>query len=430
MADRIGLGGRIGALIGPFRHVPFSVYWAGGLLSNMGTWLQALAASIYVYQLTGSALAVGILNFAGYVPILLFSIAGGVLSDRYDRRKVVVGTHVVAGLAAAGLAVAAFAGVASEIHVIAVAFALNTCWAIGKPSMVSILPGLVPKDEVTDAVALNSLQFILGQIAGPIIAFILIATAGPAWAFTVNALTYLGPIVAMAFLTQRGLGARTEPAAGRDATAADASGLAFVRRNSWVLALLAGIVTCSAPLEVVRTLSPALAVEGLHEPESAAGLIVAAQSVGSALALLVFVPLRRRGWSQPMAAVGLGLQAVGLAVAANAPTLAVAGAGVGFVGFGFSLCFPILTGTLQAEVPDHVRGRVMAFHQMSHLGNRPVTALLVGLIATLLGVHVAVLAGAVLAPIGLFVTRRAWQRLGRAGAAPPAQPAAAPESVV
>lgn len=406
-------GGRpLSDRLGPFRHRAFAVYWAGGSLSNIGTWLQAVAGSIFVYQLTGSALAVGVLNFAGFMPILLFSVAGGVISDRFDRRDVVIVTHLISGGFALGLALATFAGIASEIHVIAAAFAINTSWAVAKPSVISILPGLVPREEVTDAVGLNTLQFILGQVGGPTIAALVMATAGAGWAFTANAVTFLGPILSMLYLRRRGLGAPAPVDRASDAGGGPPlSAVAFVREQPWVLALLAGVVATSAPLEVVRTLSPAFAVEALGEPESSAGLIVAAQSVGSAVALIVFVPLRRRGLEREMAATGLFLQAAGLLATAFAPTLTFAAGAVSLVGFGFSLCFPILTGTLQAEVPDHVRGRVMAFHQMAHLGNRPLTALVVGILATLVTARWTILAGLVLIPIGLVASQRAWQRL-------------------
>jgi MFS family permease len=399
--------------LGPFRHRPFTVYWAGGFVSNLGSWLQAVAGSIYVYQLTGSALAVGLLNFAGYLPIFLFSIAGGVMSDRYDRRRVVIWTHVVSLVVAAALAVLTFAGQATELVLIMAFFAINTIYAIAKPSTVALLPGLVPRDEVTDAVGLNSLQFILGQIVGPLIAAAVMATGGAAWAFTINALTFLGPIVSMIYLQQRGLGER-EAGSRRDAAGQPAAAirvLDYLRAEPWVIALLAGIVATSAPLEFIRTLSPAIVVEGLGQPDSAAGLIVAAQSVGSALALVIFVPLRRRGWSRRMAAAGLGLQALGLVGTWLAPVLPIALLAVAFVGFGFSLCFPVLTGALQLELPDAVRGRIMAFHQTAHLGNRPITAVVVGVLATAFGAQPAVAAGAVLAPIGIIASRRAWRLL-------------------
>jgi MFS family permease len=384
----------------------------------MGSWLQTVAGSIYVYQLTGSALAVGLLNFAGFLPIFLFSIAGGVVSDRFDRRRVVVVTHILSGALAAGLAAVTFLGLVTEAHLVIVFFALNTTYAIAKPSIIAILPGLVPRDEVTDAVGLNTLQFILGQVSGPLVAAAVMATAGAGWAFLVNALTYLGPILSMVYLQRRGLGARAEPSLPTDGRAPANAGIGpFLKREPWVLALLAGIVTVSAPMEVIRTLSPAIVVEGLRQPESAAGLVVAAQSLGSAAALAVFVPLRRRGWSRQMGALGLVLQAVGLVGTALAPALSVALIAVACVGFGFSLCFPVLTGTLQVEVPDALRGRIMAFHQTAHLGNRPITALLMGTAATLAGAPAAVAAGAVLAPLGLLVTRRAWRLLA---ARPPA----------
>lgn len=412
-----GIAGRLG----PFRHRPFAVYWAGGVLSNLGTWLQAVAGSIFVYQLTGSALAVGILNFAGFLPILLFSVAGGVISDRFDRRAVVIVTHLVSLAIAAGLAGLTFAGTVTEIHVVAVAFALNTSYAVAKPAIISILPSLVPKEEVTDAVGYNTLQFILGQIAGPTLAAVVMATAGAGWAFSINALTYLGPILAMAYLRRRGLGGRGAPDERLARAAAAAEGFGYIRRHGWVMALLAGVVAVSAPLEVIRTLSPALVVEGLGEPESAAGLIVAAQSVGSAIALAAFVPLRRRGWSSQMAAAGLGVQAVGLLLTALAGSLAVAAVAVGLVGFGFSLCFPVLTGTLQAQLPDEVRGRVMAVHQIAHLGNRPVAALLAAGLATVVGAQPAVIVGILLAPVGLVAARAAWRGLGAGDpAVPPA----------
>jgi MFS family permease len=398
--------------LGPFRHRPFTVYWAGGLLSNLGSWLQAVAGSIFIYQLTGSALAVGVLNFAAFLPILLFSIAGGVISDRFDRRRIVIVTHLVSAGIAVILALATMAGVVGEIHLIVAAFALNTAYALAKPSIIAILPGLVPRDEMTDAVGLNTLQFIVGQILGPLIAALVMASAGAAAAFGINALTYVGPIIAMVYLGHRGLG-QMHPQRGPDGkvVASPVGAIAFIREQSWVLALLIGVVAVSAPLEIVRTLSPAIAVESLGEPDSTAGVIVAAQSVGSALALVVFVRFRRLGWSAQMVSAGLILQAVGLAGTALAPTLPVALVMVGLVGFGFSLCFPILTGRLQLELPDSVRGRIMSVHQVSHLGNRPLVALAVGVVATVASPALAIILGCLLAPVGLVASRSAFRRL-------------------
>ena len=108
--------------LGPFAHAAFTVYWSGGLVSNIGTWLQNVAASVFVYDRTGSVLAVGILNFAAFAPMALFSVTGGVISDRFDRRLVVVVTHVISFVISAVLAVLVIAGAANELHVMATMF--------------------------------------------------------------------------------------------------------------------------------------------------------------------------------------------------------------------------------------------------------------------------------------------------------------------
>ncbi len=419
-------GSRWSERLGPFAHRGFTVYWVGGFISNVGTWLQTVAASVFVYQLTGSAFAVGVLNFASFLPIFLFSLVGGVVGDRYDRRLVVLVTHTASTALAAALAVVSFNGGASELEVIVIAFALNTSWAIAKPAYVSIVPAVVPRAQITEAVGLNTLQFVIGQMVGPVLAAIMIETVGISWAFALNAVTYLGPMVAMAYLWRRGLGGGTA-AANRRPGDVRIGVVPYVRSHTWVLFVLLGVIAISAPVEIVRTLSPALA-EMLSGSASAAGLLVAAQSIGSAIALVAFVPIQRAGRARDLAGIGLGVQAAGIVATFLARDLTVALAGGALIGFGFSLCFPVLTSTLQAEVPDGVRGRVMALHQMSHLGNRPFAALTAGLAAVAIGVQPAVLLGLVLAPIGFAAAQRAWRGVdadrARGDGRPPGDPTA------
>jgi MFS family permease len=410
--------------LGPFRHRAFAIYWTGGFVSNIGTWLQTVAASVYVYERTGSTIAVGVLNFASFLPIFLFSILGGLIGDRFDRRTVVIVTHAVSGVLATVLAVISFISAPSELEVIVIAFLLNTSYAMAKPALVSILPTIVPRDEITESVGINTLQFVIAQMAGPVLATVIISTAGVSWAFAINALTYLAPILAMIQLRRMGIaaGARAAAAGVRSgAERARVGGLEYVQTHPWVLFLLLGVIASSAPLEIVRTLSPAIA-EDLGQHESAAGLLIAAQSAGSAIALLAFVPLRRSGRSRDLAQIGLLLEAAGLALTIVANSLPLAALGGALLGFGFSLCFPVLTSSLQAEVPDAVRGRIMSYHQMSHLGNRPFGAILAGTTAAVVGAQPAVIVGVALIPIGLFASGRAWRALARDHAEADAQP--------
>lgn len=399
--------------LGAFGHTPFSVYWAGGLLSNIGTWLQAVVGSVFVYDRTGSALAVGILNFATFLPILIFSVWGGVLSDRFDRRHITVVTHVLSLVIGSGLAVLSFTGNVTEIHVIVTAFLLQTSWAIAKPSVISLLPALVPRALLAEAVGLNTLQFMVAQLVGPLLATVLLGTAGYGLAFSINAATFLGPILSMAYLYWRGLGGHAQRPARTAASAPPLGLVAYVRSQPWIVSVLLGVVATAAVVEVIRTTAPVLVSTRLGLPSSDAGLIVAASSVGMMIGIAASVPLGRRGFARTMAPVGLVFQLVGLFLVSTATQMAVAAPAVALIGCGFSFCFPVLTSTLQTEVPDAMRGRLMSIHQMAHLGSRPFAALAAGAIAAIAGVPAACLAAMILAPIGLVAVRAAWRGLDR-----------------
>ncbi len=399
--------------LGAFGHTPFAVYWTGGLVSNIGTWLQAVVGSVFVYDRTGSALAVGILNFATFLPILIFSVWGGVLSDRFDRRHITVVTHVFSLVIGAVLAVLSFTGSITEVHVIVTAFLLQTAWAIAKPSVISLLPAVVPRAVLAEAVGLNTLQFMLAQLIGPLLATVLLGTAGYGLAFSINAATFLGPILSMVYMYSRGLGGHAARPP-RTAASAPPMGLtAYVRSQPWIVSVLVGVVATAAVVEVIRTTAPVLVSTRLGLPSSDAGLIVAASSVGMMVGILASVPLGRRGFARTMAPVGLVFQLVGLFLVSTATQMAVAAPAVALIGCGFSFCFPVLTSTLQTEVPDTMRGRLMSIHQMAHLGSRPFAALAAGAIAASAGVPAAVLAAMILAPIGLVAVRTAWRGLDR-----------------
>src|SRR5258708_2372469 len=247
--------------------------------------------------------------------------------------------------------------------------------------------------------------------AGAVLVSAIVASGCYAWAFGINAATFVGPILAMAYLYRRDLGRGVSREMQR-ASAAVRSGIgAYVRAQPWVVSALLAVISTSAILEVVRTTAPVLVAQRLGAPSTEAGLVIAAQSTGSALGLLASIPLPRWDISRPIPVIGLAPQAAGLIAVSIATTLPIAAAGVAAIGCGFWLCFPIVTGVLQTEVPDAMRGRLMSFHQMAHLGNRPFTALAAGAIAATFGVPAACLAALALVPIGLFAVRATWRGL-------------------
>jgi predicted MFS family arabinose efflux permease len=250
-----------------------------------------------------------------------------------------------------------------------------------------------------------------GQLVGPALATLVLATGGYAWAFAINAATFLGPIVAMVYLHHRGLGGSVE----RDAAGASRrrqSVTAYVRSQPWIAFVLLTVVMTSAIGDVIRTTAPVLVTERLGGPSSDAGLVIAAQGLGYVGGIFILTLLRRRDVARTIASFGLVLQACGLLVASAATAMAVAAVGLVAIGMGFALCLPVVTAALQSEVPDHMRGRLMSLHQIALLGNRPFTALAAGAVAATFGVPVALLAATLFVPIGLLAVRAAWRNLG------------------
>src|SRR5438309_665705 len=330
---------------------------------------------------------------------------------RLVRRAVVLVTQLFSLVLGLALAVLTFAGGATELHVIVIAFGLQTSWAISKPALTAMLPALVSRGDLTQAVGLNTLQFMAGQLVGPVIATVVLATGGYAWAFAINAATFLAPIAAMAFLYRRHLAGAVERD-GAGAARQRQSLTAYVRSQPWIAFILLAVVMTSAVTEVIRTTAPVLVTQRLGAPSSDAGLVIAAQGLGYVGGIIILTLLRRRDVARTVASFRLVLGGCGLLVAAASTDLAAAAVGVIAIGLGFALCLPVVTAALQSEVPDHVRGRLLSFHQIALLGNRPFTALAAGALAAAFGVPVAFIAATAVVPIGLLAVRAAWRILG------------------
>ncbi|HEU4672266.1 MAG TPA: MFS transporter [Candidatus Limnocylindrales bacterium] len=389
--------------LGIFANRDFTIYWTGGALSNVGTWLQNVAAAVLMLELTGSPFMVGLLGTASFLPILAFTLFAGDVSDRLDRRRIVIVTHLLATATTAVLAFVALTGAVAPWHLLAVGFLTNAAYAFAKPALVSILPALVPRAELAEATSINVLQFQVGQIAGSLVAAVVLLVATPGVAFALNALTFLAPAVAMVLIHPRPTEApRVAGAAARGLTA----GFRFLWAARPLLGAVVAVAVANALVEATRTLSPVLVGQLGAEP-SATGLLIASASIGSAIAILAIPWLLRVLSMGRLTGAGFVAQVIGVVLQGLAPGLEVAVAGAFLVGVGFSLAFTQMTALLQIASPEDLRGRVMAIHTLSHLGLRPLWALLVGSFATLGGARFAIVVFAVLAPIGLVGAARA-----------------------
>ncbi|MCW2876039.1 MAG: transporter [Sphaerisporangium sp.] len=361
-----------------FRSRNFRVYWTGGFASNIGSWLQNVTGSVYIMEATHSTFLVGLLNVATFVPLFLFSIAGGMISDRFDRRAVIIVTHTISGAVAAAVALLAAFNRLSAPLLLGAAFLLGSSYAISKPAFTAILPSFVARSELARATAINTLQFNMGMLGGSALSAAILAIASPTWAFAVNAISFLAPIVAMLMLrVDRQERTSSIRGSGRE-------GLRFVLRSPAILTILAAVALANASLECLRTLAPSLLDTTMRLDAESAGLLVMACSAGGTAGIFGFTFLTGRFSDRHLLIVAFVMQAAGLAGLAESSNIFM---GIAFsvpIGLAFALNIPILSASLQLLSPDLLRGRVMSFFSISMFGLRPLFSLLSGGLAVFL----------------------------------------------
>ncbi len=376
---------------------PFLRYFVGNFTSNLGTWFQDIAAAILIFQLTGSAALVGGVVVCGYGASLVLSPLGGALADRFDRRTLLIITHLSQGLAAATLAGLAFAGLLNVVVIFVIAAIIGAGRAINNPTLQAMLPSLVAPKDIAGATALQAVTFTVARALGPVLGALLITFAGPAPAFAVNAASFFAFAIILTTLTL--------PASIRSRIAGGfRTALRYVRARPELAILLLCCTAIGMSTDPVITLGPVLA-RRFGQDESFAGWIVSAFGFGSVLAAPLAARVRR--WIGPRRTGVLSMVVIALSlwVVSLSPWLPMALAAFAVAGFWFLVGNADLVASIQENVEDVVRGRVMALWSMGFLGSRPLAALLDGSISDLRGPRVAI---AVLAGVIIVVAIASW----------------------
>ena len=414
MSEPSARGG--GSALRALRHRDFALFFGGNLLSNCGTWFQNIALALLVFRLTHSSFWVGAVNFAQFAGVLVLAPWAGAAADRFDRRRLILTTQLVATAASALLAVAIGAGHGSLIVVLGLALLLGLTTAFATPSLQAVVPALVPREDLGAAIAMNSVTFNLARAVGPVAGAAVVARLGVAWAIGLNALSYLalaGAVLALHAAT---------PAAARGGprpTLRDS--LRRVRQEPRLVLLLATVAAVSISLDPVNTLTPAFATRIFGHPDTFVGVLIGAFGVGAVIASLLPPAKQSRDRAQPPSRVlpgALLLFAAGLVGFGLAPRLGIAFVALPLAGFGFLLAQTRATTELQLGVSDAERGRVMALWSVAFLGTRPIASLADGGLANVIGPRATavIFAIPVLAAGGgmLLFSRRAVGN-GRAG---------------
>lgn len=390
LAPPRGAGGPRRGMFISLKHRVFRNYWLGLFLSNVGSWMQTVAQGWLVLRLSDSALVLGAVAFAGSIPSLLLAPVAGLAADRYDRRRLLILTQSTQMACAAVLAASTAAGFASVPLVCAAAVVNGIAGAFTAPSHQALFLDLVGRDDLMNAIALNSMQFNLSRVVGPMLAGLTIAAVGETGCFLLNALSFVAILVPLATMPSLPESRRR----GRGGWVDLRVGLRFAGRDPIIPPLLAisGAVALFGTPAV--TLAPLFARDLLHVGPRGLGGMLCAVGLGAVATALT------------LASLG-DFRGKGRAVAAACWIFAVALAGFGtFRSYPLSLvCLAVLGGAMmsassltntlmQTRAPDRLRGRVISLYVLAWLGLVPLGNLYAGAVAQRFGPAAAPLTGA------------------------------------
>ena len=362
-----------------FTYRDFRVLWFGAFTSTVGTWMQKVAQSWLVLQLTGSTFYLGLDDFLGQLPILLFTLVGGVIADRHDRRRLLVGSQYVQMTTAFVLAALVFWNVVSIWHILTLSFAAGMAQAFGGPAYQSLIPSLVHKKDLPNAIALNSIQFNLARVFGPLLAGAAMAALGAAACFTLNGFSFLVVIVAL-----MSLGIKHIPSSERKPILHEMQGgFAYARSQPAILALTAlAFMTTFLALPLL-TFLPVFAKDVFQGDINRFSHMMAFSGAGAVCGALITAWLgrfRHMGWTL------LVIQALfGILVTAFALSRIVwlSDALLFLTGATLLMTFSMTSSLVQLIVPDHLRGRVMSIYMVAFRGGMPLGSLWGGYAASL-----------------------------------------------
>jgi MFS family permease len=377
--------GRLGPTFRSLRHRDFRLIWFGTLFGGGGQWVQQATLGWLAYQLTGSALVLGVVNGLRSLPMLALGPFAGVAADRFDRKHLMLTTQMGVALVSAAFAVVLLAGQVQVWHLYTVTALSGAAWAFTMPVRHSVIPSLVPRADLMNALALNSAGFSLSRVVGPAIAGFLIAAFGPGENFLLQSLLFLavGVMVVMARIPEAVRANETSVVANIK------EGAAFIWRHRTVrtqLFLALAPVVAGLPYSA---LLPIYATDILDVGPGGFGLMMGAPGIGAVLGTLTLASVERverKGRVLLVSAFGFGLFIVLFAVSRSFP---LSLAWLFLLGLAQMVYFTTNSAILQLATPEELRGRVMGVYLLNQ-GLMPFGSLLAGALADLLSAPTAV----------------------------------------
>jgi MFS family permease len=378
------------------RHRNFQLFFSGQLISLIGTWMQSVAQAWLVYRLTGSSLLLGAVGFASQIPVFLVAPFGGMAADRVDRQRLVIATQTASMVLAAIMAWLKLTDRIHVWHIFVLASLLGVVNAFDIPGRQAFLVDMVGKEDLMNAIALNSSMFNGARVIGPAIAGILVVKIGEGWCFAANALSYVAVIVGLLMMH-----VRSAPRAGKNSPLEDMiEGFRWVNQTKVIRALLLLLGLISLVGMPYTVLMPVFADRILHGGARGLGILMGATGVGALLGALTLAS--KEGVKGLGRWVAIACASFGISIFLFSFSRHFWLSAVLLLPAGYSMMLEMACSNtlIQTMVPDRLRGRVMALYSMMFMGMAPFGALFGGALADRVGAPVTVAVGGVACVLG------------------------------
>src|ERR1700729_3586454 len=357
-----------------FQYRDFRLMWIGACTSSIGTWMQIVAQGWLIYRLSHSAFLLALDQFLGGIPIFLFSLIGGVVADRVERRRVLLGSQWVQMASAGILTILVLTGRVHVWHILCLSFVSGFAQAFGGPAYQALIPTLVEKEDMPNAIALNSIQFNVAVMVGPALAGQALAKLGEKWCFGLNALSFLAPIISLSIITTRFLPVKTT----ESMLASLKQGIRFTRKQPSMEALIVLAFCMTALAMPMRTYIPVFVKDIFHRGPETFGNLLSLMGVGSICGSLFVAAkgnMRNKGRFALIMLICLGIGISGFSLS---KLLSLSYGMLVLVGASMMAVFATVTSLVQLITTNEMRGRVMSVYNCAFRGGMPMGNLLSG----------------------------------------------------
>jgi len=382
-----------------FQHHNFRLMWFGACTSTVGTFVQQFAQSWLVYDLTKNPFYLGLDLFLGQLPIILFSLVGGVFADRLDRRKMLLGSQYIQMACAFVLAALFFTHTVTVWEILALSFLVGVGQSFGGPAYSALLPTLVPAEDLANAIALNSIQFNIARVLGPALGGLAYASLGATWCFALNGLSYLAVIATLMLIQVRFVPSKSK----ESILSSMKEGLTFIHRREGLsaLVLLAFVMTLLG--FSLTAFLPVIVQTVFHRGPQTYEIMLISSGAGSIVGGLMVAAsekLKRQGYVVLLTLIAQGGSIAGFAVSRS---LFLSCLLIFLSGVAMMASASLLLSLVQLIVPDQMRGRVMSVYNLAFRLGIPLGSLGLGKVIPVIGVSSALAGtGLALAVIAVF----------------------------